>query len=118
MKKILLVAISGFIFMFSSIVYAGWGNPGDLPVKNEDKNKLTFKPSKNVSIYWDVDQDNNTYAIGSKHTKGNRVFATTSATNQIYYMESDDYVNKTGSALDTVDMPSAGQSTFSGWSSI
>ena len=101
--------VIGF-FMFTSVVYAAgkWGDEQTVPINN-----ISFTPSKKVSIYWDVDQNNDTYALGSKHTKGNRVFATTSATNQIYYNEKEDYVNKSGSeAITATNMPSAGQSSF------
>jgi len=108
MKKIFLI-IWGFILVCATADFAvaagTWSAPG------AKLSEISFTLSKNVSIYWEADQDNNTYALGSKHTKGNRVFATTSATNQIYYNESEDYVNTSGASIN-VSMPSAGQSSF------
>jgi len=119
MKKVLFLIVGGFVFMFTSVVYAGWGDPGELPVKDSnDKDSLSFKPSKNVSLYWDVDSNQQSYALGSKHTQGNRVFATTNASTTTYYQESNSYIGKTGNDLkNTITMPSPG-STVSGWNSI
>jgi len=110
MKRVFFL-ICGFIFVFAGIGLAvedgQWGT---------SMSTISFSPSKNVSIYWDVDSTNQSFAIGSKHRQGNRIFATTSATSQIYYKESDDYVGKTG-AETGVTMPGAG-STVTGWHSI
>ena len=107
MRKIFLLVL-GFVFMFAGIASAGgWVTS----VSN-----ISFTPSKNVSIYWNVDTNNQSYALGSKHTQGNRIFATTSASSKVYYKESNDYIGKTGSATG-VTMPGPG-STVSGWSSI
>jgi len=112
MKKILIII--GVISIFTSTSFAagtGWLNS----ITNSD---ISFKPSKNVSIYYNVDTNKQNYTIGSKHKQGNRVFATTSASNTIYYLESDSYIGKTGSELTGVTMPSPGSTCGSGWHSI
>jgi len=110
MKKIFLL-VCGFVFMSAGMALAvssgSWG---------ESMSTISFSPSKKVQIYWSVDSSNQSYALGSKHQLGNRVFATTSASSKIYYQENDDYKGQTGSATG-VTMPGPG-STVSGWSSI
>lgn len=110
MKKIFLI-ICGFILVSATSAFAvndgSWGT---------SMSTISFSPSKNVSIYWDVDSSNQSYSLGSKHTQGNRVFATTSASSKIYYKEDSSYIGKTGAQVG-VTMPGPG-STVSGWNSI
>ena len=105
MKKILIVC--GIVLIFTATSFAGW---------NPSITDLSFSPSKNVSIYYNVDSDKQNYAIGSKHKLGNRVFATTCASNTIYYQENNNWIGKDGSGTG-VTMPGPG-SAVSGWTSI
>lgn len=108
MKKLLLL-VCGFIFVAAGTAAAGW---------TTSTSTISFTPSKNVSIYWNVDTNNQSYALGSKHRQGNRIFATTSATSKVYYKENDAYIGDAGGSGDAnITMPGPG-STVSGWSSI
>ncbi len=72
-----------------------------------DLTSIDFDLSKNVEVYWDQ-QDNQHYALGSKHTAGNRVYATTDATSKVFYQENDDWKGDAGSSLTGVTMPNPG----------
>jgi len=115
MKKNIFIGILILLMacLFSTYLFAaGWTN---------STSNIDFTPSQNVSIYWDSGTNQQNYAIGSKHTAGNRVYATTSATSNIYYQENDSWKGTAGSSL-SVTMPSAGaadnSTDFNGWDSL
>lgn len=85
MKKLFIVLMLSAI---ASISYAGseTGTADDIDV-------IDFKPSANV-VYEYTDDGNTSpqaYSIATKHTSGDRIFASTSATSKVYYLEADTY---------------------------
>ncbi len=115
MKKVLIVVI---LALFTLLPFASRCLAVDDGSWGSDLTSVDFDLSKNVQVYWDQ-QDNQHYALGSKHTAGNRVYATTDATSKVFYQEDDDWKGTAGGSLSGVDMPDPGdtEDSFSGWSS-
>ena len=66
--------------------------------------KLAFLPSNRVEVYYDVSDNNQVYAIGTKHVNGSAVYASTSHTSRIYSQISEDWVGLSGEGTG-VEMP-------------
>lgn len=106
MKRVILTAAS--IIAFSGVAYAG-GIPSSAD--------FTFKPSNNVGSTYFVDTGNQNYVANTKHTAGNRIYSSSNNTSNVFYKESADYKGKLISEVSSDTNTTAGDSTYSGWTS-
>ena len=82
---------------------------------------LTFKPSANVGTDYATSGTAGTataqdYYIVTKHSSGDRIFASSNATSNIYFKKDDAWKGKALSDNPAnYTAPTAGESTFTGW---
>jgi hypothetical protein len=105
MKKVLFVL--AFVVALEGMSFAGTGAPAA---------PFTFKQSNNVSIEYTVGGTGGTataqsYIVNTKHAAGDKVYSTSNATSNIWFKTVA--VSLTASA----GIQTAGESTYSGWSS-
>ena len=103
MKKTILVL--SFIIAAASYSFAGTGAPTG--------GTFTFKVSNNVSVayYTDATTKAQAYVANTTHSSGDRIYSSSNATSNIWYK-----VVTVGTAA-TTGTTTAGESTYSGWSS-
>lgn len=105
MKRVILTAAS--IIAFSGLAHAG-----GLPTGTT----FTFKPSNNVGASYFTDAGNQNYVANTKHTAGHRVYSSSNNTSNVFYKENEEWKGKTLTET-AAGMQTAGESTYSGWTS-
>ncbi|MCX8084477.1 MAG: hypothetical protein N3C60_06095 [Calditerrivibrio sp.] len=108
MKRSLVI---GLVLALSSFVTAA------LNVDTNIQN-ISAKPSQNVDVAYGVDTGQLNYGLATKHSSGNRVFATTNNTTSIYYKENDTYKGQSLGATNTLGEITEGAADISGWSKL
>ncbi len=105
-----LIAITALSIAVQGVAFAG-----TLPTN------LTFKPSANVGIDYGTSGTAGTataqdYYIVTKHSSGDRIYASSNATSNIYFKRDDAWKGKTIAEITSgYTAPGAGESTFTGW---
>jgi hypothetical protein len=107
MKKITL--ITSFLVMSGLLIAA------PTVTNNNDFDKITTKASNNVTAAYGVDTNKVNYALATKHTAGDKIYATTNMTSVIYVKD-----GTKGASLQDSDVSgvSEGATAISGWSSL
>ena len=118
MKHKIFVVLS-FVLLGAGTAFAG---AGTTPTKTDDAQTkdFTFKPSNNVTVAYSVDATTSAqkYAAATKNKAGNRFFATSNDSSNIYYLEDPSYVGKDATdSVATTAVGSAGLLTSTGWTS-
>ncbi|CAG1015749.1 hypothetical protein ANAEL_05350 [Anaerolineales bacterium] len=103
-----LAAVLAFAMALQGVAFAA---DGAIPVS------ITFKKSANVAVdYVASTAPAQDYALGTKHSSGNRIFAGSNKTSNIYYKELDTWKGVTTvTGCTGYTSPTAGESTFTGW---
>ena len=68
-------------------------------------NRPTFVPSNSVEAYYGAATNGQVYVLGTKHTNGTSVYASTSHAGRIYVKTNEDWAGVSGTG--TADMPTA-----------
>ena len=119
MKKRILVAVTLVIMSAAGAYAAGTGIPAFTDAAQSKA--FTFKPSNNVTFYYNVDGSGGStaqnYIVNTKNAAGNRIFSSSNNSSNIWYKESDTYKGKTIADVNSDIMTTVGESTYGNWSS-
>jgi len=103
MKKIFSIFLcAAFIFALSTNLFAGWFEYDKFdPEEGTVTVIIDFRPSKDVSVYYDADSTFNyqEYIAGTKHTGGDTVYGAASDDTSIYKIQQPGLRGKDGTNI-------------------
>ena len=109
-----LLSLVAFALLIEGAAFAG-----NIPTTTAGGAQFTFKASNNVGMDYIVDSTTaaQAYTINAKNVAGNRVFSSSNNTSNIWYKEDNAWKGKPVTDSAVTKSTTAGDSTYSGWSS-